>query len=78
MDIAEKEIDDLGRIVIPKSWRKHLGRHVVLYHIGDEIRVRSKKDKPLSKLPRIEIDLASKLTDWHSVKKELLQKHALS
>ncbi|MBI4148412.1 AbrB/MazE/SpoVT family DNA-binding domain-containing protein [Candidatus Woesearchaeota archaeon] len=73
MEVVEREIDSLGRIVIPKNWRKYLGQDVVLYRIGEEVRVKSKRAKKLSELPKLEVDFKAKLTDWHAVEKALME-----
>ena len=71
MDTIIREIDDLGRIVIPKPWRKSLGKEVILCQIGAEVRVKPRQAKKFSQLPRVEVDLAAKLSDWHAVESEL-------
>lgn len=73
MDLVEREIDALGRLVVPKSWRKQLGKEVILYQIGDEVRMRPKRARRFSELPRIEVSLSSKLNDWHAVERELME-----
>lgn len=73
MDVIEREIDPLGRIVIPKAWRKAFGRHVILYNFGSEIRLKPKRAKRFSELPKIKVNLKSPLTDWHAVHQELLE-----
>ncbi len=73
MEALEREIDTLGRIVIPKSWRKQLGQHIILYRIGNEVRIKPKSTKKLSEFPKIEVALKAKLADWHAVKDELLE-----
>lgn len=72
MEVLERNIDALGRIVIPKSWRKYLGSEVFLFRVGDEVRLKSKKAKKFSELPKLEIALKAPLTDWHAVEKELM------
>ncbi|MBI4451587.1 AbrB family transcriptional regulator [Candidatus Woesearchaeota archaeon] len=72
MDVVEREIDSLGRLVIPKAWRKWLGTDVVLVSIGDEVRIQPKRRVRLSDLPKLEVELKSKLDDWHAVHAELL------
>lgn len=71
MEAVEREIDALGRIVIPKAWREDLGKQIVLYRVADEIHVRPKRVKKFSDLPKIEVALKARLTDWHAVAKEL-------
>ena len=72
MEIVEREIDKLGRIVIPKAWRASLGKNVMLYHIDGEVRVKPRQTKKFSTL-KLKIDITSNLSDWHAVKKELME-----
>lgn len=73
MDVVERRIDGLGRLVIPKSWRKHLGQQVYLFRIGNEVRVKSVKAKKLTELPKFSLNVKADLTDWHAVEKELME-----
>ena len=73
MEVLERAFDKLGRIVIPKNWRKFLGPEVILYKIGDEVRVKPKRAKKFSELQKLEVALKAKLTDWHAVEKELME-----
>ena len=70
-----KEIDDQGRIVIPKEWRKERfkGRKVLMKLIeGGGIEILPYNSLDLTKyFDSIEADIQSPLSDWHSLKKEL-------
>ena len=57
--------------LLPKEWRDKYGEKVVLFEVGDELRLIPKKHKKLSDLAEVEVDLKSSLSDWHAVKKEL-------
>ena len=73
--MAIKEIDEQGRIVIPKDWRKGKLR-------GKKVLMKLKEDSSIEIVPynsldltkyfdSVEIDLKNSLTDWHSLRKEL-------
>ena len=69
--LIEKTLDPQGRILLPKKWREKYGKKVFLFEVGDELLLVPKKNKKLSDLREIEIDMKSSLTDWHAVRKEL-------
>jgi AbrB family looped-hinge helix DNA binding protein len=73
MEAVERDIDTLGRIVIPKAWRKQLGQHIILFRIGDEVRLRPRRATRFTDLPKLKIALKAPLTDWHAVEKELAE-----
>jgi len=69
-----KEVDEQGRIIIPKKWRDEILR-------GDKV-VLKLKDDSIEILPwsrfnltdffdSVEVDLKSNLADWHAVRREL-------
>lgn len=69
-----KEIDDQGRIIIPKAWRsKHLKGNKVVMKLGEGIvEVVPYGDLDLTEwFDRIEVDVKSNLGDWHSVRREI-------
>jgi bifunctional DNA-binding transcriptional regulator/antitoxin component of YhaV-PrlF toxin-antitoxin module len=71
-EIMVREIDESGRLVIPKEWRKRLGKKFVLRFEGNQIRMIAIKPVNLTKyFDSIEVDLKSDLSDWHSVRREL-------
>ena len=76
--MAIKEIDDQGRIVIPKDWRKgKLRSKKVLMKLKDDssIEIVPYNSLDLTKyFDSVEIDLKNPLADWHSVRKELREK----
>lgn len=72
-----KNVDENGRLVLPKKWRdKYLEGHSVIMEIDeDEIRIKTYKPPDILKLLNsIDVDLESDLGDWKSVKRELLEK----
>mgnify|MGYP006295554625 CR=1 FL=1 len=73
MDVVVKKMDDKGRIVVPKKWRKkHPGKEYVLEIEEDEVKIYPLKKESLTKhIDSIEIDLESDLSDWHKIRKEL-------
>ena len=70
-----KEIDDQGRLVIPKDWRKGKlkSRKVILKRNSDEsIEIVPYNTLDLTKyFDRVEVDVHSPLSDWHALKREL-------
>ena len=76
MPILEKvkEIDRLGRIVIPAEWRRYWGKRVILVRIGeDEVIVRPlrKKGKLTDLIDSIEVEGVKDFTDTHNVREAL-------
>jgi len=74
MSVVVKEIDEQGRVVIPKEWRERLLKDSrVIMKLGE----RSIEVLPVSELNlanfinSIEVDVKSDLSDWHSVRREL-------
>ena len=69
-----KDVDSQGRVVIPKEWRdKYLkGGKAVLVLKEDLIEIRPVKRVSLTDyFDRVEVDIESDLSDWHSVRREL-------
>lgn len=73
-----KQVDEQGRIVIPKKWRnEHLKESstVKLEMKDDEIVLKSYHPVDITKyFNSIKVDIKSNLDDWDAVKKELLKK----
>jgi bifunctional DNA-binding transcriptional regulator/antitoxin component of YhaV-PrlF toxin-antitoxin module len=72
-----KNVDENGRLVLPKKWRdKYLeGQSVILEIDDDEIRIKTYKPPDILKLLNsIDVDVKSDLSDWKSVKRELIEK----
>lgn len=76
MQMEERRIDAQGRISLPVDWRREVlgdACGVIIVRRGDELVVRPKRSrKPSEFFDSIEVDLESDLSDWHSVKRELL------
>jgi bifunctional DNA-binding transcriptional regulator/antitoxin component of YhaV-PrlF toxin-antitoxin module len=73
-EVAIKELDPQGRVVIPKAWRsKHLrGKRVIMKLKEDGIEIVSYAALDLTKFfDRIPVDVKSDLRDWHAVRREL-------
>ena len=71
-----KLVDKQGRLVLPKEWReKHAGRGLVILRVeGERIIIEPLKLPNLTEFfDSIEVDLKSDLSDWRSVKGELLE-----
>ena len=69
--LIEKDLDQQGRILLPKKWREKHGKKLLIFEVGDELLLVPKKNKKLSDLAEIEVDIKSNLANWHDVKKEL-------
>ena len=69
--LIEKTLDPQGRILLPKKWRVKYGKKVLMFESGDELILAPKKNKRLSDLQEIEVNIKSNLADWHAVRKEL-------
>jgi len=76
LQVEERRIDSQGRISLPIDWRREVLRDaegVIIVRRGEELVVRPKRSRrPSEFFDSIEVDLESDLSDWHSVKKELL------
>jgi len=71
-----KFVDKQGRLVLPKEWReKYARRGVVILRIeGERIVIEPVKLPDLTEFfDSVEVDLKSDLSDWKSVKGELLE-----
>ena len=66
--IAIKNIDRLGRIVIPKEWRKKLGSTVILVWEDPVIKIIPMKDFKLTDLFDM-IEFSGEIEDWINVKR---------
>lgn len=66
--IVLKNIDKLGRIVIPKEWREKIGRTVILVWEDPVIKIIPLKDFKLSDLFD-SIEFSGDVADWLNVKK---------
>lgn len=69
-----KEIDEQGRIVIPKAWRsKHLkSKRLVMKLKEGAIEIIPYSTVDLTDFfDKIEVDVRSDLGDWHGLRKEL-------
>jgi len=71
-----KLIDDQGRLVLPKDWRKKHAkkRRVILRIEGERIIIEPLKLPDLTKFfDSIEAEIKSDLSNWKSVRRELLE-----
>jgi len=74
MEVFIKEIDNQGRIVLPKKWReKYVKNHKIIMKIkGDTIEITPKKELNLTEyFDIIEVEIKSDLSNWHKVRREL-------
>ncbi len=72
-----KEVDDQGRIIIPKAWRdKHLkSKKVIVKLKEDAVEIIPYRSLDLTKFfDKIQVDVKSDLCDWHALQREL-RKH---
>jgi len=71
-----KFVDKQGRLVLPKKWReRYAGKGVVVLRVrGEKIVIEPLKLPDLTEFfDSVEVDLKSDLSDWKSVKGELLE-----
>lgn len=76
MALVIKRIDERGRIVIPKEWRDILlkDRRVIMKLKKKSIEVMPATEPDLTKyFDSVVVDLKSDLSDWHSVRSELIK-----
>ena len=72
--MAIKEIDEQGRIVIPKDWRKGFKSKKILMKLKENssIKITPYNTLDLTKyFDSVEVDMKSSLADWRSLRKEL-------
>jgi len=77
VELEIKNIDDQGRIMLPKNWRKRYlkSKKAVISQKGDLIEIRPFEDIDLTKyFDSIKVDLEASLDDWHKVREELRRK----
>ncbi|RLF19403.1 MAG: AbrB/MazE/SpoVT family DNA-binding domain-containing protein [Thermoprotei archaeon] len=73
-----KKVDKQGRLVLPKEWRDKYAKNgkVLLRIEGEKIIIRPYKLPSLSQFfDSIEVDIKSDLSDWKSVRRELIASH---
>jgi bifunctional DNA-binding transcriptional regulator/antitoxin component of YhaV-PrlF toxin-antitoxin module len=74
--MEERRIDAQGRISLPVDWRREVlgdAEEVLILRRGEELVVRPKRSRrPSDFFDSIEVDLESDLSDWHAVKRELM------
>jgi len=79
-EVEVKAVDSQGRVSLPPDWRRDvLGEdgEVVILRVGDELKIRAHRRRRLSEFfDSVDVDIESDLSDWDSVKKELLNKEA--
>ena len=71
-----KELDKQGRLVLPKDWREKYAKKgkVVLKVKNDTIIIKPYELVDLTEFfDKIEVDVKSDLSDWKSVRRELLE-----
>ena len=69
-----KDVDEQGRIIIPKKWRNKLlkGKKVVMRLKDDSIEITPFRQGDLTRFFDAAVaDIKSDLEDWHAVRKEL-------
>jgi AbrB family looped-hinge helix DNA binding protein len=69
-----KDVDEQGRIIIPKKWRNKLlkGKKVVMRLKDDSIEITPFRQGDLTRFFDSAVaDVKSDLGDWHAVRKEL-------
>ena len=71
-----KELDKHGRLVLPKNWREKYAKKgkVVLKVENDTIIIKPYELVDLTEFfDKIEVDVKADLSDWKSVRRELLE-----
>ncbi len=71
-----KDLDKQGRLVLPKNWREKYVKKgkVVLKIENDTIIIKPYKLVDITEFfDKIEVDVKSDLSDWKSVRRELLE-----
>jgi len=78
--VEERVVDSQGRISLPAVWRREVlgeAEMVVILRRGEELVVKPKRSRRLSDFfDSVEVELESDLSDWHAVKRELLNQGA--
>jgi AbrB family looped-hinge helix DNA binding protein len=64
-----KKLDNQGRIVLPREWRKKFGDEVIVVTLEDRIEIFPRKGNLLKFIDQIEVE---ELKEWNEMKKELL------
>jgi bifunctional DNA-binding transcriptional regulator/antitoxin component of YhaV-PrlF toxin-antitoxin module len=73
-----RQLDDLGRVVLPKRWRKkHRSRRVRIQEVGDALTITALPTTPLSRfVDSIVVDVPPRVfRDPHKLKKALRPTH---
>jgi len=74
MEVEVKGVDDQGRIILPKSWRKKYlkNKKAIVSAKGDTIEIKPFTSIDLTEyFDKIEVDIKADLSDWHKVRREL-------
>ena len=69
-----KDVDEQGRIIIPKEWRRKLlkGKKVVMRLKDSSIEITPYPQEDLTKyFDAALVDVKSNLEDWHALRREL-------
>ena len=74
MQVEIKNVDNQGRIMLPKTWRDRYlkGKKAIIVYKGETVEIRPFAESDLTKFfDTVEVDLKAELSDWHKVRKEL-------
>jgi len=69
-----KDVDEQGRIIIPKEWRRKLlkGKKVLMRLKDASIEITPYRQEDLTKFfDAALVDVKSNMEDWHALRKEL-------
>jgi bifunctional DNA-binding transcriptional regulator/antitoxin component of YhaV-PrlF toxin-antitoxin module len=76
MQVEEKRVDAQGRVSLPADWRRqHLGANgsVIIIQRGEELLIKASRGrKPSEFFDTLKADVKCDLSDWRSVRRELL------
>ena len=72
-ELEVKDVDEQGRIIIPKQWRDKLGAKKVVMRLKDDsIEITPYRQDDLTRyFDRAVADVAASMDDWHSYRREL-------
>jgi len=74
LEVEIKNIDNQGRIILPKQWRNRYikEKKAIVVCKGELVEIRPFTKTDLTKyFDKVQVDLKSDLSDWHKVRKEL-------
>ena len=74
MEVEVKNVDEQGRIILPKTWRKKYlkNKKAIISAKGDIIEIKPFTSADFTRyFDKAEADVKADLSEWHKVRKEL-------